>query len=84
MAKDILSPKNDSNSWSLKTENETITDPERIANSFIEFFVEKISQLKENINKEEIEDPLKRLKKKKSNNNLAFSIKKVDRKSLKK
>ena len=46
MAQEITNPNGDSSNWSLKEENKIIDDPQKIANVFNEYFVDKIVTLK--------------------------------------
>ena len=60
VAKDIINPKKE-NSWSMKIENEIIEDHQQIADEFNNFFVKKIEDLKANIDKDNVTDPLESL-----------------------
>ena len=62
-----LNVHNKSSEWELKEDNMMIDDEQVIANTFNSFFIDKISNLKDNIDKSFIEDPLRRLKSKMSN-----------------
>ena len=54
------------------------------ANAFNDFFVTKIQKLKDSIDKDCIEDPLKKVRTKMKPNNSKFSLKKITQKQLKK
>ena len=58
---DVLKP-GKSSEWRLNLDNEITEDEEIIANAFNDFFIEKIVTLKEGINKNDIKDPLVKLK----------------------
>ena len=76
IVKDITNPKNE-NKLKLTENNEEISDEGKVADTFNNFFVEKINKLKENIDSRYIEDPLQRLKKKMEGRNIKFSLKQV-------
>ena len=61
----------------MKIENE-----EKLAELFNAHFVDKIVNLKENIDKDYIGDTLKKMKKKFVNNQSKFSLKKITQKQL--
>ena len=55
-----------------------------IADKFNDFFVEKIVNLKANIDKDFVSDPLSKLKEKQKDSNLRFSLKTVQTKTVSK
>ena len=61
VAKDIINPNNETE-WSMNVNNKKTEDKEEIANAFNTHFVEKINNLKANIDPNLKEDPLLRLK----------------------
>ena len=73
---EVLQPKKE-NEWQLKEGSTTITEEQIIANTFNKFFIDKIEDLKANIDPEYVEDPLTRLKKKMNNKNLLFKLKQI-------
>ena len=60
ITKEISNPRNET-SWKLKTDNGTTDDHQKIADEFNKFFVDKIVNLKANIDKDYVEDPLSKL-----------------------
>ena len=54
----------------LNVNDSIITDEQMIANTLNEFFIEKITLLKQGINTANVEDPMTRLNKKMSKNKL--------------
>ena len=58
-----LNPKK-KNQWKLKEGEEVIEKEEEIANIFNNFFIEKISSLKDGIDQKYVKEPLAKLKKK--------------------
>ena len=78
---EVLQPKKE-NEWQLKEGSTTITEEQIIANTFNKFFVDKIEDLKANIDPEYVEDPLTRLKKKMNKKNLLFKLKQITSKEL--
>ena len=63
MVNDITKPRNETN-WKLEENGEEIEDEKETAHSFNNYFIEKIEKLKENIDKDFVEEPLEKLKKK--------------------
>ena len=63
---------------------EEIEDEEEIAEKMNEFFVQKIADLKNNIDPELKKDPLDKLKKKVEGKNLRFTLKPVTEKKVEK
>ena len=59
----LINP-NKENNWNIKINNIITCDEKKIANAFNTHFEEKISKLKEGINKDDVTDPL--IKKKKT------------------
>ena len=70
--------------WSLKEDNVIIKDEQEIANVFNHHFVDKITKLKDNIDKTRIKEPLSKLKDKMKGKNLKFSLKTVTERKVKK
>ena len=61
-----------------------ITEEQELANTFNNFFVDKVEKLKDNINPNMVKDPLEKLKAKLEGKNLKFSLKPVTEKIVKK
>ena len=80
---EIINPKNTA-SPTLIVNGEEIVDELAVAESFNEFFVKKISDLKESINPEDIKDPLIHIKEKMKDKNLNLSLKPVTVKHVQK
>ena len=59
-----------------------IKDEQIIADTFNKFFIDKIENLKANIDPEYVEDPLTRLEAKMKKKNLNFKMKKINHKQL--
>ena len=59
-----------------------IGDDKLVADAFNKFFVNKIENLKERIDKNLIEDPLEKLKKMMGPKNLKFSLKSISHRNL--
>ena len=86
VAKEIINPNGSNNDWSLKSNDEIMVDQEEIANTFNSYFVEKINDLKSNIDTSLVEDPLEKLKSKMEGlkNRPSLSIKPIKHKDLQK
>ena len=84
---DVTSPKSNL-SWCIKTGDTEITDHLDIANSFNEYFITKIENLKKNIVATLVEDPNSRIKKdiqeNKKHHNRSFTLKRTNEKEVKK
>ena len=80
---DITNPKAEA-SWKLEEEGRMIENEKEIADIFNDYFIEKIENLKRNINKEYVKDPLEKLKRKMERKNLKFKLKTVTEKKVKK
>ena len=80
---EVTNPRKE-NEWKIKIKEEIISDEMIIANAFNDFFVTKIQKLKDSIDKDYIEDPLKKVRTKMKPNNSKFSLKKITQKQLKK
>ena len=76
IVKEITKPKEE-NKWSLKEENEIITDEADIAEIFNTFFIQKIQDIKENIDQSQAQDPTTKLKEDLKDKNLKFSLRQV-------
>ena len=83
ITKEVTNPRKE-NEWKIKIKEEIISDEMIIANAFNDFFVTKIQKLKDSIDKDYIEDPLKKVRTKMKPNNSKFSLKKITQKQLKK
>ena len=81
IVKDVTSPRTNQNITLIENGVE-ITKEEEVAELFNEFFVEKISKLKQNIDNKYKEDPLQRLKAKMESKNLKFKLKPVTEKKV--
>ena len=80
IVKEVSNPKSAAQ-WELKiNENENTTDHQKIADTFNQFFSEKIANLQSNIDPKMAEDPTKRLKEKWNSkpNRKTFKLKEVD------
>ena len=61
IVKDVACPKDDNN-WSVRNESGVlVSDNENVANLFNNFFKNKIDSLKDNIDKDYVENPTERL-----------------------
>ena len=79
---DVIKPR-EGTKWTLKEEEKIIEDEKEIAETFNKFFVEKIANLKKNI--EDLKkDPLEKLKKRMAGKNLKFSLRQVTENQVKK
>ena len=83
IVKDITKP-NVENIWKLENETETITGDAKVAEELNNFFVNKIANLKDKIDKTNIEDPLDKLRSKMADRNLKFALKTVTEKTVSK
>ena len=61
-----------------------ITDEQEVADKFNDYFINKITTLKEGIDKSKMVEPLETLKAKMAKKNLKFSLKTVSKKQSKK
>ena len=68
--------------WRLNLDNEITEDEEKIANAFNDFLIKKIENLKNGINKNDIKDPLLKLKEKVNEKNLSFKLKAISKNTL--
>ena len=58
---EVVKPKKD-NEWSIKTDSNCITsDPQEVADIFNNFFIKKVDDLKANIDKDFVSDPLEQM-----------------------
>ena len=76
IVKEITSPKNDKQ-WILIEEGKKIEDEKEVSEIFNEFFINKIRDIKNNIDQSKVEDPIKKLEDKLRNKKLQFSLKPV-------
>ena len=82
VANDVLNPGKE-NSWKITGESgEVIVDEVEVAEAFNDFFIDKIEQLKNSIDKTLVEDPLLRMKEKMKNNTNTLEFKKITQKQL--
>ena len=81
IASEVITPKKE-NEWSLKKEDESVTtDHQEVANIFNNFFIQKVEDLKSNIDPEFVKDPLLNLTRK-NKNGAKFGLKTVSQKQL--
>ena len=78
---EVTNPKKEE-TWKLKEGEETIEDEEKIAEIFNKYFVDKIENLKDNIDQEYVKNPTEKLKEKMKEKNLKFSLKTVTEKQV--
>ena len=78
---EIIKPKS-TVTITISTPEGELTDEREIATAFNEYFVDKISKLKENIDHSIVENPLRRIEEKLKNKNLQFSLKQVSVKTV--
>ena len=79
---EVLNPKAKTEWTILNGDGTPIKGELEIAESFNEFFIKKVEELKKGIDPTKIEDPLKRLKEKLKNNDLSLEFKTVTQKQL--
>jgi mevalonate kinase len=71
------------NNWGIEKEDgEIVTDEKEVAEAFNHYFIDKIENLKSNIDQNMVEDPLARLKKKMKNNKNTLEFKTITQKQL--
>ena len=83
VVKEINTPRSESN-WTLIDNNITITEEREIAETFNNYFVEKIANLKARIDPNRVKEPLNKLKNKVRGKNLNFSLKTVTERTVRK
>ena len=83
IVKEVTSPKNDTK-WSLIEDGKLIDDEIEVAEVFNDFFINKIKDIKTNIDSSKIEDPIRRMKEKLKDRKLHFSLKTVSEKDIEK
>ena len=76
IANDVTNPKKLSE-WSIETDGKEEKDELNISESFNNYFVKKIFDLKEGIDKTQTVDPLEKLSERMKNNKSTFNLKKV-------
>jgi hypothetical protein len=81
LVNEVIKPK-EKNQWKLKEGEEVIEKEEEIANIFNNFFIEKISLLKDGIDQKYVKEPLAKLRKKMEQKNIKFSLKTVTEKTV--
>ena len=81
LVNEVIKPK-EKNQWELKEGEEVIEKEEEIANIFNNFFIEKISLLKDGIDQKYVKEPLAKLRKKMEQKNIKFSLKTVTEKTV--
>ena len=84
VANDVINPKKDSDASIINNDGNVITEEQEVADCFNDYFVDKINQLKNNIDKSKIEDPIVKLKEKMKDNKSTFEFKKVSHKEMEK
>ena len=77
MVTEVTNPQKEKE-WRLKIVEKESEDKTEIAETFNQFFGEKIQKLKENIDQTYVKDPLIKLKKKMKGNKATFKLKKVN------
>lgn len=80
---EVTNPKSESK-WTLEENGEKVEDDLKIAEIFNEFFINKIKDIKDNIDQTKVEDPFIRLEEKMKEKNLKFSLKVVTEKTVEK
>ena len=80
---DITNPKEEKK-WRLQNGEEIVEDELEIAETFNKFFVDKINNLKENIDVNQKKEPLTKLKEKMKGKNLKFELRTVSEKKVRK
>ena len=80
---EVSNPRRESD-WKLKTDTNTTSDEQEIADMFNTFFITKIANLKEGLDKKYVEDPIIKLRGKLKNNNAKFNLKTVNKKKVEK
>ena len=73
---ELTKPKEDKR-WILKEGEQDITDEKEIAEIFNSYFIDKIEDLKKNIDNSQVKDPTEKLREKVKNKNLHFKIRTV-------
>ena len=68
----------------MQHEKDTTLDEQKIADTFNNYFTDKVETLKEKIDKNNVEDPLERLKKKLANSKAKFDLKTVSEETISK
>ena len=82
VANDVLNPRKE-NEWKIINKDGTVVSDElEVAETFNDFFIDKIDQLKNNIDKTIVEDPLVRLKEKMKSNTKKLEFKQITQKQL--
>ena len=82
IANEVMNPKGEV-SWKIEKEpGEEINDDQEVAESFNDFFTEKIVQLKKNIDPSLVTNPLERLREKMKHNKNKLEFKKITQKQL--
>ena len=72
------------NEWRINNkDSQLLTDELQVAESFNEFFVEKVELLKQGIDKTLVEDPFTKLKQKMADNKTKLEFKTITQKQLK-
>ena len=81
IATEVIKPRKE-NEWSLKKDNDSVTsDLQEVADIFNNFFIQKVQDLKANIDKEFVEDPLINLTPK-NKEGIKFELKTVTHKQI--
>ena len=84
IANDVLNPRKEA-VWNIeKGDGNTVTEEENVAEAFNDFFIEKVEQLKKNIDPSLVEDPLVRLAGKMKNHENKIEFKEISEKQFSK
>jgi hypothetical protein len=82
VANDVLNPRKE-NSWNIiNDEGVEIVEEKEVAETFNKFFINKVEELKKNIEPKDVEDPLVRLAEKMKNNPNKLEFKSISRNQL--
>ena len=82
VANDVLNPRKESK-WNITDKDgKSVKDDAKVAEAFNEYFVDKVEQLKNGIDKTLVEDPLVRLKERMKNNKTELEFKTITQKQL--
>ena len=79
---EVLNPRKETDWNVINKDGKNVTEEEDVAEAFNDFFIEKVVQLKENIDKKLVEDPLIRIKEKMKNNKSTLEFKEITEKQL--
>ena len=82
IANNVINPKKDSEWDIIDMLGQNVREEENVAEAFNEYFIDKVEQLKNGIDKTLIEDPLTRLKERMNNNKAELEFKTITQKQL--